>query len=167
LRSGNVLTTFRSAIPRRLSKSPTAGRYRRRLVRAPHRARWGAGLRSASRLCLPPHRGESGKFAHHHPRTFWPSFTAHHRPGSALATAARVTFTTPFANRTRGALEKYVGGDANICNRLCERDLFGLVGFIRRDGVSPCWNNTKTPATLLGLRAALDRGKQAARQGAA
>src|SRR5262249_57162386 len=23
-----------------------------------------------------------GSFAHHHPRTFWPSFTAHHGPGS-------------------------------------------------------------------------------------
>src|SRR5262249_41864542 len=35
---------------------------RRPLVRAPHRARCGAGLRSTSRLRLPPHRGESGKF---------------------------------------------------------------------------------------------------------
>ena len=23
-----------------------------------------------------------GSFAHHHPRTYWPSFTAHHGPGS-------------------------------------------------------------------------------------
>src|SRR2546429_2363728 len=25
---------------------------------------------------------KQGSFAHHHPRTFWPSFTAHHGPGS-------------------------------------------------------------------------------------
>src|SRR5262249_42639527 len=35
---------------------------RRPFVHAPHRARCGAGLRSASRLRRPRHRGESGKF---------------------------------------------------------------------------------------------------------
>jgi hypothetical protein len=53
----------------------------------------------------------------------------------------------------RGALEKYVGGDASICNSFCGRDLFGLVGIIRHDGVSPVGTTRKTPATLLGLRA--------------
>jgi hypothetical protein len=47
-------------------------------------------------------------------------------------------------SEVRGALEKYVGGDAGICNsNFCGRDLFGLVGFIRHDGVSHYWNNTK------------------------
>src|SRR4029077_19147835 len=35
---------------------------------------------------------KQGSFAHHHPRTFWPSFTAHHGPGS--------TGTPPLRNST-------------------------------------------------------------------
>jgi hypothetical protein len=57
-------------------------------------------------------------------------------------------------SEVRGALEKYVGGDASICNSLCGRGLFGLAGSIRHDGVSPVGTTRKTPATLLGLRAA-------------
>jgi hypothetical protein len=44
----------------------------------------------------------------------------------------------------RSTLEKYVRGEASVCNRyFCGRDLFGLVGFVDHEGVSRYWNSER------------------------
>jgi hypothetical protein len=57
-------------------------------------------------------------------------------------------------SEVRGTLEEYVGGDARICNsNFCGRELFGLVRFIRHDGISRYSSMLRMAGFLSGLRA--------------